>query len=137
MIWRLACALACCGSQVAADFCEDILALNGLGSEAALALPITTSDVVTCTQSIALGGQSQLHCGWAFAYRDAAAQAAFQAGLQQLDQCFEQTTPDQDVNHPDFYDLRLFISDDFEIGLSLKDKAALQETYVFLRIAPR
>jgi hypothetical protein len=43
-------------------------------------------------------------------------------------------TADKDVNHPDFYDLQTFQLNGLEIGVSLKDKAGLSETYIFLRI---
>jgi hypothetical protein len=41
---------------------------------------------------------------------------------------------DQSVNHPDAYDLRLFRLDGAEFAVSLKDKGALQQTLVFLRV---
>jgi|TARA_B110000967_G_scaffold42814_1_gene42857 hypothetical protein len=31
-------------------------------------------------------------------------------------------TTDQAVNHPDFYDLRIFTMNNVEVGLSIKDK---------------
>lgn len=129
-----ACLSICLGSQAVADpFCDAILGLDGQGAASVLTLPSGGAET-QCTRSLALGGGSQLHCGWAFDYRDAAAIDAFTQGLASLEGCFVQTTPDQDVNHPDFYDLRLFEADGQEIGMSLKDKAALGQTYVFLRV---
>lgn len=128
------CLAVCLAAPVMADgFCEAVLGLDGQGADPVLRLPSGGEDV-RCTRSLALGGGSQLHCGWAFDYRVAAATDAFEQGISVLNACFDQSTPDQNVNHPDFYDLRLFVAGDQEIGLSLKDKAVLGQTYVFLRI---
>lgn len=80
-----------------------------------------------------------MHCGWAFPYREAPAQKAFQQLLSEVTACAEgnqASLADQHVNHPDYYDLQTFQLNDREIGVSLKDKAALGETYVFLRVSP-
>ncbi len=79
-----------------------------------------------------------MHCGWAFPYRAPEATAAFERLVTTIAACLgaeASVTADLDVNHPDFYDLRTFQSKGREIGVSLKDKAGLSETYVFLRIA--
>ena len=41
---------------------------------------------------------------------------------------------DTGVNHPDTYDLQMFRTVAGTVSVSLKDKGALQQTYVFLRI---
>ncbi len=92
-----------------------------------------------CKSSLMLSGGTQVHCGWAFPYRAPAAKDAFQGLLAAVTACSGgrvDTTADQDVNHPDYYDLQTFRWIDREIGVSLKDKAGLGETYVFLRVAP-
>jgi hypothetical protein len=85
-----------------------------------------------------LSGQRGVFCAWQFTYRAGAATAAFQALLDETAKCLGPAAGpirDQAVNHPDFYDLRRFLVLDAEIGISIKDKAALQQTYVFLRIS--
>ena len=42
---------------------------------------------------------------------------------------------DLDVNHPDFYDLKTYTKMETSLAVSLKDKAALDQTYVFLRVS--
>lgn len=131
--------LACCivGSSAQADLCSDIRLLHEQGGEMTLALPGTDLTTV-CTRSLMLSGGSQVHCGWAFPYRASAATGAFQQLLEKVKACADgaQATADPDVNHPDFYELRTYRLSDHDVGVSLKDKAALGETYVFLRVAP-
>jgi len=70
----------------------------------------------------------------AVAYRSTAATDAFERLNDAVIACLgpdATITQYQSVNHPDFYDLRLYLMADQEIGVSLKDKAALQQTYVF------
>ncbi len=90
----------------------------------------------TCSRSIATGGAQSVHCSWPFAYRSVAARQNFDTLLLNLAQCFDKgitVSSGQGVNHPDSYDLRLFTSDKAAITASLKDKGALQQTFVFLR----
>jgi hypothetical protein len=85
-----------------------------------------------------LGGRTQLHCGWPFDYRSDSATTAFNELVDTLTACIgpdAQMISDQNVNHPDFYDLRIFQIDGFEVGASLKDKSGLRQTYVFLRVS--
>ncbi len=82
------------------------------------------------------GGKTYL-CHWAFPYRDAAATTAFEALDQEVRQCFDDavTLPtDLAVNHPDSYDLRRYQFGQAVISASLKDKAALSQSLIFLRI---
>ncbi len=135
--------LALAGALRADPFCEAVETMHitingGRGSVTSLALPSPLVGTSSCQTSLALsGGQSQT-CGWAFAYRSEAAQQAFDAVLDALVLCLGKhaaVRKDTAVNHPDFYDLRLFRSETAEIAVSIKDKGALQETYVFLRVA--
>ena len=41
------------------------------------------------------------------------------------------------VNHPDSYDQQRFRAEGAELSLSLKDKAALDKSFVFLRVGDR
>ena len=125
------------GSAARADFCQHIRALDGQSRDITLVLP-TTGTSAKCTRSLVLSGGSQVHCGWAFAYRASEATLAFQYLVSTVSACpgaAAHVTADLDVNHPDFYDLQTFRLGGQEIGVSLKDKAALSETYVFLRVA--
>ena len=129
-----AAALIMLASPVAA-FCKELAALEGQGND--ITLPATPM-VAECRTSIQLGGRQQTQCGWPFAYRSDAASEAFERLNDAVSDCLGPetvATRDQSVNHPDFYDLRLYQVGEREIGVSLKDKAGLQETYVFLRVA--
>ena len=122
----------------ASGFCAQI--------KAALQPDVKTDGVVAagldakCTKSLTLGGGSSTNCFWRFEYRAAAATEFFERLLMDVVNCIgtpETTTRDKGVNHPDFYDLRQFSSEFGTVGLSLKDKGGLQETYVFLRLTPK
>ncbi|MEP2889464.1 hypothetical protein [Tateyamaria sp.] len=126
----------CAGSAAASDFCTDLQNLQASVGGVELALP-GTSNAVTCTQSLMLSGGTQLNCGWPFAYRAPQAADTFEGLVVAVTQCLGDgaiVTTDLNVNHPDFYDLQTFRIGGQEIGVSLKDKAALSETYVFLRV---
>ena len=91
----------------------------------------------TCALIAELSKRENYHCKWGFSYRAPAATAAFAAYEQALRQCLgDRATESRDpgVNHPDFYDRRLFQTDSFGVSVSLKDKAALMQTFVFLRV---
>jgi len=124
------------GSMVHADLCHDIRAIGTEFAKTTLTLP-ETGKTAECTRSRVLAGGSQMHCGWAFSYRSPAAAQAFEHLLVTVADCLgaaARVTADKTVNHPDFYDLQTFQFEGQEIGVSLKDKAALSETYVFLRV---
>ncbi|MEM1162071.1 MAG: hypothetical protein AAGJ28_14145 [Pseudomonadota bacterium] len=93
----------------------------------------------SCDMSLAPGGARSHDCLWSFGYRDAKAAEAFDAMLASAGACFPggAFVGDQSVNHPDFYDLQTLAVDGVEIKISLKDKAALQKTLVFLRVVGR
>lgn len=134
---RLCAALSFLAGPAIADLCDDIHALKDKSDGFELSLPVTGQTAI-CTQSLMLGGGTQLHCGWAFAYRTPDAAQAFDRIVSAVTQCLGSdaaVTADLDVNHPDFYDLQTFQLGGQEIGVSLKDKAALSETYVFLRVS--
>ncbi len=119
----------------ALSFCDAMARLGVDGG--ALALP-DEGTIADCTTSLQLGGGQQVQCGWPFAYRAEEATAAFGRLNDAVTACLGPDvaiTQDQSVNHPDFYDLRIYRSANQEMGVSLKDKAALQQTYVFLRIS--
>ena len=145
----LAFLIATCPGIAAADtarLCSGLAAVlvDGSGNGDALrrVAPELTETPAVCGQSMGVGGAMSTHCRWAFAYRDPRAAAAYRALVTDLAHCVgpEQVTAnaeDKAVNHPDTYDLRLMAITGGTAGISLKDKAALQQTLVFLRIAPQ
>ena len=117
---------ATAGANVQAETVRDIL--TDLGTSQA-----------SCSFSLDTLGMKSANCNWAFSYRSAEATGAFKDMLAELSACAAMASAietDQPVNHPDFYDLRLMRIAGGDVGLSIKDKAALAQTYVFLRLTP-
>lgn len=74
-------------------------------------------------------------CQWRFEYRNGAAQGLFDLYAKTLETCLgPQPEADLGVNHPDSYDLKQFHTEEGTVFISKKDKAALQQTLVFLRV---
>ncbi|WP_371224202.1 hypothetical protein [Roseovarius sp. 2305UL8-3] len=103
----------------------------------ALAARIAPNPV--CATSLSQSGQTSQHCRWGFDYRAAAAEALY-AQIEQISAaCFGDisATPNApDVNHPDSYLIRQFTGQGIEVSVSLKDKAALDQSFVFWRVTP-
>lgn len=95
-------------------------------------------DGATCQQSRELSGATRQTCYWTFAYRAPEAEAAFEDWSNALLACYGSENAqlsDQPVNHPDSYILHRFKAETAEISLSLKDKAGLGQTLIFLQIS--
>ncbi len=91
----------------------------------------------TCSLTLSLSGARAYHCAWSYPFRDGSVAAAFAGHTKMLQQCFGETVEisrDQAVNHPDFYDQRHYRMGEVAVTLSVKDKTALQKTYVFLGV---
>ena len=76
-------------------------------------------------------------CSWEFRHRDADAYELFEELGRKLEGCFDDdaaVSDDQNVNHPDFYDARIFRLDDVMVALSGKDKSEMGGTYVFVSV---
>ena len=134
MIGRTAICLALLSATTvqASPFCDSLFAQP---EQSQIILPGTQSAGI-CARSLTLSGGSQIHCRWPFEYRAPSAVNAFEALSTAVATCLNiAPIADQPVNHPDFYELRTYRVDGQDIGVSLKDKAALQQTYVFLRIS--
>lgn len=87
-----------------------------------------------CSTSLVLGGGTSFDCAWGYDYRSVEASEAFEVLVGQVAECGDLiTAQDQQVSHPDSYDLRQFSVDGKEVSVSLKDKGALNQTYVFFR----
>ncbi len=90
-----------------------------------------------CAVTQSLSGVKTYHCTWAFPYRAEGAYRGFDAFNASLKGCFggaASVSGDQRVNHPDFYDRQLYQLGQVEVAVSIKDKTALQKTYLFLRV---
>ena len=89
--------------------------------------------------SVADCGSEPGVCRWTFQLGDAASRETYEALRVGIRACGEPMSAirDQGVNHPDFYDAWVYRFDDGGLSLSIKDKAALGETYVVLRHLPK
>lgn len=79
-------------------------------------------------------------CRWTFALGEPASRDLFAKIQDELGQCpnLINRARDQGVNHPDFYDAWVFEFPDATFSVSLKDKAALRQSFVVLReLTPR
>ena len=79
-------------------------------------------------------------CAWEFPYRAKQAYDTFDEFVREVDDCIGQHATlhaDQSVNHPDFYALRRFETEQAEVNVSVKEKSALSTTFVFIRIKAR
>ncbi|MGH1483784.1 MAG: hypothetical protein ACRBM6_34715 [Geminicoccales bacterium] len=77
------------------------------------------------------------YCTWEFQHRDVNAYKVFEELGQKLKSCVGGDailSNDQGVNHPDFYDARIFQLDDVKVAVSVKDKSTLGATYVFVSV---
>ncbi|WP_415402312.1 hypothetical protein [Tateyamaria sp. SN3-11] len=127
--------LALCATAAHADtYCADLTALTQ-GTTTEITLPSGTPGM--CTTSLDLTGARALNCRWPFDYRAPAATDTFTALIDATTGCLNTDgLTDQGVNHPDSYDLRTFHTDTAQVSISIKDKGALQQTFIFLRVAP-
>ncbi|MEM7213087.1 MAG: hypothetical protein AAF479_14550 [Pseudomonadota bacterium] len=126
----------------AADESKECIALKQLSHQSMEATaPDAVSDLSRalsaerCGTALTQSGGRELHCRWSFKYRATEAKATQVRLASSIQTCLNATkvAPEQGVNHPDTYDQQRFLIGKAELSLSLKDKAALQRTYVFLR----
>lgn len=87
-----------------------------------------------CSRNLEIGGKQAVTCGWAYDYRSDVAMQDFESTVDMLADCarFTGTDPAR-VSHPDSYDLRQFALGSTLVSVSLKDKGALDQTWLFLR----
>lgn len=98
---------------------------------------VLAQGVAECRPSLGIGGVRTIHCMLEYPYRSQAATETFEALLHDLTLCLGPTatqTMDQIVNHPDAYELREFDLRGRVYAVSIKDKGALQQTLVFVRV---
>lgn len=96
---------------------------------------LTGADCSTYATANATAGVS---CYWTHPYRDPAAQARATGLWRMLQQCRagQPLVRGSGVNHPDSYDLRQWAHGRDVYAVSVKDKAALDRTLVFIRVEP-
>ena len=90
-----------------------------------------------CTRSLSQGGFDAMNCRWKFGYRVAAADAAHGALLAAVQQCVpaaQVVLEEAPVNHPDSYLATRFDAGAATVAVTLKDKAGLGASFVFLRV---
>lgn len=89
----------------------------------------------SCATYLSQVSSTGISCHWQFAYRDAAAEVLASKLWSGLMTCRagQERAEDLPVNHPDSYFLRVWDVDTGVYRLSIKDKAALGATFVFLR----
>ena len=81
--------------------------------------------------------RSFYRCGWEFPYRAQQAYDTFDELVRGVNDCIgRQATlhSDQSVNHPDYYALRRYETEQADVSVSVKDKGALGSTFVFIRV---
>ncbi len=118
-------------------FCDTLTEMQAIAGNPdaggfTVAFPDAIAAEASCRAVLELGGIRSLSCNWAFDYRADAARAAFDLLASEIAACAgDPIATEAPVNHPDSYDLLSFAGG---ISAALKDKAALQETHVILRV---
>ena len=131
------------GASAGAD-CERLHAVLGAvaagqAAETELSTLLDSAPEASCDTFVALGASPSRYCRWQFDYRAADSETIFSNLTSAFETCFgaDSTRPaDRSVNHPDTYHLRQFELDGWVVSVSLKDKAGLQASFVFLRFDP-
>lgn len=113
----------------------DCPVIDALDLFAASGVPPSSATCITYVTDTAAVGAS---CHWSHPYRDGLAQSQAADLWRQLTACRDghPLNEDTQVNHPDSYDLREWAHGQDVYGVSIKDKAALNRTLVFIRIEP-
>lgn len=99
-----------------------------------------TGKEVICAIALQTNGQTSTYCYAIFDYRSEQANDAFKQLQSKLSSCFSPLKAQgagDIVNHPDSFDQKQYCADQNDLSLSLKDKATLNQTLVFLRLDQR
>ncbi|MEM8793247.1 MAG: hypothetical protein AAGE80_16620 [Pseudomonadota bacterium] len=127
-------------SQVfAEDICAALDRMVDVALERGSEASASIGDAEACGVALQADGKAP-YCYWSFPLRAQEARSAFSRLESDLRTCLGSGLPylpDQDVNHPDSYTAGSFQTNEAEIAISLKDKAALNQTLVFLRVGQR
>ncbi|WP_120499236.1 hypothetical protein [Roseovarius sp. EL26] len=123
-------------SAEAQDLCHEVRAI-ALSLQQGAHQTIELNGVGDCRAVQERAGAKGVFCQQAYPYRAADATSRFMELNRDISECLQSqavVSQDQTVNHPDFYDLYQYNLDQVTVSVSLKDKASLQQTFVFLRI---
>ena len=95
-------------------------------------------DNATCATYLTDTAQTGVSCHWPFAFRKGQARVFADTLAQTLLACRDVSAPDTDqaVNHPDSYDAQVWRAAVARYSIAVKDKGALNQTLVFLRMEP-
>ena len=141
--------LATIGVAQARDFCADIdYLIDQSGSRFADIMDKPNGNAGDHDVTLALAGasycsvtkkskSSSYQCAWEFPYRAQQAYDTFDELVRGVNGCIgERATlhSDRNVNHPDFYALRQYETEQAVVSVSVKDKSALSRTFVFIRV---
>lgn len=126
-------ALLAMAVPAAAGPCRDINALDTFAATGA------APPAATCAPYVDADSGPATACFWTFDYRAAAAADLARRLWRDLTSCRPGAEPGPQgaVNHPDSYSLRIWSTETATYGVSVKDKGALGQTLVILRLAPR
>ena len=92
----------------------------------------------TCTVSSLLDGTEQSTCYWSYVYRSDEVHTRVEELRVGIEECLGSKSAlpaDQTVNHPDSFALYRYEGQGLRVSLSLKDKAALQQSLIFLSLS--
>lgn len=124
--------VAIAGGPVWAQDCRIVDALGDFSTTGVAPAAATCSGYLSETNGAATA------CFWSFSYRSEDSDRFARTLWHALTACRpgELRRPDDAVNHPDSYALRLWSTETATYGLSVKDKGTLGLTMVFLRREP-
>lgn len=91
----------------------------------------------TCDRVVSADGNDQYFCALEYEFRARAARQMYEELAKELTHCFgtDAVVPSGPaVNHPDSYDQTVVAVEGRQVSVALKDKGALQKTYVFVRL---
>ena len=100
---------------------------------------VAAVDEVHCQTYLSQSGSEGASCAWTFPYRAKEAVEFYDRARREIARCHLKapaSASDLRVNHPDSYDLEEFVGEDGTMSVSLKDKGALGNSFVFIRFEP-
>ena len=117
------------------SFANELCAQLNTMSKTGKAPDIQKSNLNSCGPVRETDGSVSNYCFWEFDFRSKTAKQHYANLKAKLGKCASVKNDEKtsQVNHPDSYDQALFENADNRFSLSLKDKAGLNKTMVFLR----
>jgi len=123
----------------AGGFCagiEALIAQARAGFPGEIARP-AGFEAAACRTALQPGGKAYF-CAWEYPYRADAATSAFARADAEVLACIGDRATmrsDRGVNHPDSYAARQYRLEGASVTVSLKDKAQLGRSFVFLKVS--